>query len=45
MLHTAGEEVAGKVQSFAEYYPSGKKYGTFHLDAKSPEYISKKSRQ
>ena len=43
--HTAGEKVAGKVQSFSEYYPSGKKYGTFHLDSKSPGYISKKSRQ
>jgi transcriptional regulator GlxA family with amidase domain len=41
--YTAGEEAAGKVQSFAEYYPSGKNYGTFHLQETSPAYISKKA--
>jgi transcriptional regulator GlxA family with amidase domain len=37
--HEAGEETAGKVQSFAEYYPSGKMYGTFHQDPKAPGYL------
>ncbi len=40
--HEAGEETAGKVQSFAEYYPSGKMYGTFNRDPKGPGYLSSK---
>jgi transcriptional regulator GlxA family with amidase domain len=40
--HEAGEETAGKVQSFAEYYPSGKVYGTFQQDPKAPSYLSSK---
>jgi transcriptional regulator GlxA family with amidase domain len=35
----AGEQAAGKVQSFAEYYPAGKKYGKFHQDPKAPRYL------
>jgi len=40
--HEAGEETAGKVQSFAEYYPSGRMYGNFHKDPKAPEYLRMK---
>jgi transcriptional regulator GlxA family with amidase domain len=39
--HEAGEETAGKVQSFAEYYPAGKLYGAFHRDPKAPGYLKK----
>jgi len=35
----AGEQTAGKVQSFAEYYPAGKLYGAFHRDPKAPGYL------
>jgi transcriptional regulator GlxA family with amidase domain len=42
--HEAGEETAGKVQSFAEYYPTGKKYGKFHQDPKAPGYLQLKSK-
>jgi transcriptional regulator GlxA family with amidase domain len=35
----AGEETAGKVQLYAEYYPAGKIYGTAHTDPKAPGYI------
>jgi transcriptional regulator GlxA family with amidase domain len=41
--HEAGDGTAGSVQSFAEYYPSGKKYGNFHRDAKAPGYLTGKS--
>jgi transcriptional regulator GlxA family with amidase domain len=40
--HEAGERIAGKVQSFAEYYPAGTQYGKFHLDPKAPSYLSSK---
>jgi transcriptional regulator GlxA family with amidase domain len=35
----AGEDTAGKVQLYAEYYPAGKIYGTAHKDPMAPEYI------
>ena len=35
----AGEEVAGKVQFAAEYYPSGVKYGDFENHEQAPAYI------
>jgi transcriptional regulator GlxA family with amidase domain len=35
----SGEEVAGKVQSAAEYYPSGKSYGTFQKSEEAPGYL------
>jgi transcriptional regulator GlxA family with amidase domain len=35
----AGEEVAGRVQLYAEYYPDGKRYGEAHLDPQAPEYL------
>jgi transcriptional regulator GlxA family with amidase domain len=35
----AGEETAGKVQFGAEYYPSGKSYGGFHLLEQAPQYM------
>ena len=41
--HEAGDSTAGSVQSFAEYYPSGKNYGTFHLDPKAPGYLTGES--
>ena len=41
--HEAGEGTAGSVQSFAEYYPSGKNYGTFHRDPKAPGYLTGES--
>jgi len=41
--HEAGDGTAGSVQSFAEYYPSGKNYGTFHQDPKAPGYLRKES--
>ncbi|MBT8366895.1 MAG: DJ-1/PfpI family protein, partial [Deltaproteobacteria bacterium] len=43
--HEAGEEIAGKVQSFAEYYPHGRLYGTFHQDPNAPDYLSLKKVQ
>jgi len=41
--HEAGDGTAGSVQSFAEYYPSGKNFGTFHQDPKAPGYLSRES--
>jgi transcriptional regulator GlxA family with amidase domain len=35
----AGEEVAGRVQLYAEYYPDGKRYGAAHLDPQAPDYL------
>lgn len=35
----AGEETAGKVQLYAEYYPSDKRYGTAHKSEKAPAYL------
>ncbi len=40
--HEAGEDIAGRVQSFAEYYPTGKTYGSFHKDPTAPGYLKKK---
>jgi transcriptional regulator GlxA family with amidase domain len=39
--HEAGDGTAGSVQSFAEYYPSGKNYSTFHKDPKAPGYLTR----
>ncbi len=36
----AGEEVAGNVQFFAEYYPSNVRYGRAHLDPRAPAYLN-----
>ena len=41
--HEAGEETAGKVQSFAEYYPTGRMYGNFHQDPKAPGYLKRRT--
>ena len=41
--HEAGREIAGKVQLYAEYYPSQKIYGTAHQDSKAPGYLSNKT--
>lgn len=35
----AGDEIAGKVQLGAEYYPSDVKYGTAHFSTKAPDYL------
>jgi transcriptional regulator GlxA family with amidase domain len=35
----AGEETAGKVQLYAEYYPAGILYGTAHKEPQAPGYI------
>ena len=35
----AGEETAGKVQLYAEYYPAGTRYGTAHKEPQAPGYI------
>jgi transcriptional regulator GlxA family with amidase domain len=37
----AGEAVAGKVQFGAEYYPSGRFFGTFHQSPQAPAYLKK----
>jgi transcriptional regulator GlxA family with amidase domain len=43
MLHfiakTSGQDVAGKVQFTAEYYPSDIRYGTYESDAQAPGYL------
>ncbi len=39
IAHTSGEEVAGKVQSYMEYYPSHKRYGNFHHSKDAPQYL------
>ena len=35
----AGDDVAGEVQLFAEYYPSAQRYGRAHLGAEAPAYL------
>ncbi len=35
----AGEETAGKVQLYAEYYPAGSRYGNAHKEPQAPGYI------
>lgn len=35
----AGDEIAGKIQFGAEYFPSGKVYGTSHKHEKAPGYL------
>jgi transcriptional regulator GlxA family with amidase domain len=37
----AGEETAGQVQLYAEYYPDNKRYGTAHQNEKAPAYVKK----
>ena len=37
----AGEAVAGKVQFGAEYYPSGRFFGTAHQNPQAPAYLKK----
>jgi transcriptional regulator GlxA family with amidase domain len=39
----AGEEAAGRVQFAAEYYPSGKRYGTPHQSPMAPNYLLDKA--
>jgi transcriptional regulator GlxA family with amidase domain len=35
----AGEETAGKVQLYAEYYPAGIRYGNAHSEPQAPAYL------
>ena len=35
----AGEETAGKVQLYAEYYPAGNRYGSAHREPQAPGYL------
>ena len=35
----AGEETAGEVQLYAEYYPNAKRFGTAHLRPEAPSYL------
>ena len=35
----AGEETAGRVQLYAEYYPAGTRYGAAHKEPQAPEYL------
>lgn len=39
MASVAGDEIAGKAQFGAEYYPSGAEYGDMRRHAKAPAYI------
>lgn len=39
----AGEEVAGKIQLGAEYFPSGRFYGACHLGHSAPPYVKKQA--
>jgi transcriptional regulator GlxA family with amidase domain len=35
----AGEETAGKVQLYAEFYPAGYRYGSAHRESQAPGYL------
>ena len=37
----AGEETAGMVQLYSEYYPAGTRYGTAHKEPQAPGYLKK----
>jgi transcriptional regulator GlxA family with amidase domain len=37
----AGEETAGMIQLYAEYYPTGKIHGAAHKEPQAPRYIKK----
>ena len=36
----AGEETAGMVQLYAEYYHAGNLYGKAHKDPQAPKYVT-----
>jgi transcriptional regulator GlxA family with amidase domain len=40
IANVAGEEVAGRVQFAAEYYPSGRRYGASHQNPTAPGYLN-----
>ena len=40
----AGETVAGKVQFGAEYYPTGRFFGTAHQSPQAPAYLNKRTK-
>lgn len=35
----AGEEIAGKIQFYLEYYPADKRYGNLHQSKDAPQYL------
>jgi transcriptional regulator GlxA family with amidase domain len=35
----AGDEAAGEVQLYIEYYPEGRRYGSAHTRAEAPQYL------
>ncbi len=37
----AGEKTAGNVQLYAEYYPTGTRYGSAHKEPQAPAYLKK----
>ena len=37
----AGEETAGMIQLYAEYYPTGRRHGKAHKEPQAPGYIKK----
>ena len=37
----AGEETAGEVQLYAEYYPAGTRYGMAHKEPQAPAYLKR----
>jgi hypothetical protein len=39
IAQAAGDDVAGKVQFGAEYYPDGRTYGGFENDPRAPAYL------
>lgn len=39
IAEVAGDEIAGKVQFGAEYYPDGRRYGSAHLSDRAPAYL------
>jgi transcriptional regulator GlxA family with amidase domain len=39
IAEVAGEEVAGQVQLYSEWYPSTRRYGSAHRNEKAPAYV------
>lgn len=39
IAHISGDEIAGNVQKYMEYYPSTKRYGNFHESKDAPQYL------
>ncbi len=41
VANKAGEDIAGKIQSLMEYYPSPKLYGNFYASEDAPDYLKR----